>query len=133
MQAAGIERVGAPVEVIETGERRPLAGDEVLLEVRAAGVGNWDEFVRVGGWDVGAALLARKPRSVSRPGSAASRSTASTSVRTDASYATSRRYSETGSWRSLRRQLPPRGCRPGTRPGNRGSCGRGHRPDALTN
>jgi NADPH:quinone reductase-like Zn-dependent oxidoreductase len=25
----------------------------VLLEVMAAGVGNWDEFVRVGGWDVG--------------------------------------------------------------------------------
>ena len=55
MQAAGIDRVGAPVELIETGERRSLAGDEVLLEVRAAGVGNWDEFVRVGGWDVGAA------------------------------------------------------------------------------
>ncbi|MCW2894001.1 MAG: NADP-dependent oxidoreductase [Actinomycetia bacterium] len=54
MQAAGIDRAGAPVEVIQTGEQRPLAGDEVLLEVRAAGVGNWDEFVRVGGWDVGA-------------------------------------------------------------------------------
>jgi NADPH:quinone reductase-like Zn-dependent oxidoreductase len=36
------------------GEPRPLAGDEVLLEVMAAGVGNWDEFVRTGGWDVGA-------------------------------------------------------------------------------
>jgi hypothetical protein len=35
-------------------ESRPLADDEVLLEVRAAGVGNWDEFVRTGGWDVGA-------------------------------------------------------------------------------
>src|SRR5437588_9217163 len=32
---------------------RPLARDEVLIEVRAAGVGNWDEFVRTGGWDVG--------------------------------------------------------------------------------
>src|ERR1700729_2721930 len=52
---AGIRRVGAPVELIETGEPRPLARDEVLLEVMAAGVGNWDEFVRVGGWDVGAA------------------------------------------------------------------------------
>jgi NADPH:quinone reductase-like Zn-dependent oxidoreductase len=40
--------------MIEAGEPRPLAGDEVLLEVRAAGVGNWDEFVRTGGWDVGA-------------------------------------------------------------------------------
>jgi NADPH:quinone reductase-like Zn-dependent oxidoreductase len=54
MQVAGIRRLGAPVEMIEVGEPRPLAGDEVLLEVRAAGVANWDEFVRTGGWDVGA-------------------------------------------------------------------------------
>jgi len=54
MQAAGIRRIGGPVEVIEVGELRPLAGDEVLLGVRAAGVGNWDEFVRTGGWEVGA-------------------------------------------------------------------------------
>ena len=32
---------------------RSLAGDEVLIEVRAAGVGNWDEIARTGGWDVG--------------------------------------------------------------------------------
>ena len=54
MRVAGIRRAGDPVEVIEVGEPRPLAGDEVLLEVMAAGVGNWDEFIRVGGWDVGA-------------------------------------------------------------------------------
>jgi NADPH:quinone reductase-like Zn-dependent oxidoreductase len=54
MQAAGIRRIGDRVEMIEAGELRPLAGDEVLLEVRAAGVGNWDEFVRTGGWEVGA-------------------------------------------------------------------------------
>ena len=54
MQVAGIRRVGAPVEMIEVGEPRPLARDEVLVEVEAAGVGNWDEFVRTGGWDVGA-------------------------------------------------------------------------------
>src|SRR3989440_2882129 len=54
MQVAGIRRLGARVEMIEVGEPRPLAGDEVLLEVRAAGVANWDEFVRTGGWDVGA-------------------------------------------------------------------------------
>ena len=41
------------MELIEVGEPRPLAGDKVLLEVMAAGVGNWDEFVRAGGWDVG--------------------------------------------------------------------------------
>jgi NADPH:quinone reductase-like Zn-dependent oxidoreductase len=40
--------------MIEVREPRPLARDEVLVEVRAAGVANWDEFVRTGGWDVGA-------------------------------------------------------------------------------
>jgi D-arabinose 1-dehydrogenase-like Zn-dependent alcohol dehydrogenase len=50
MQVAGIRRLGAPVEMIEVGEPRPLATDEVLLEVRAAGVASWDEFVRTGGW-----------------------------------------------------------------------------------
>jgi NADPH:quinone reductase-like Zn-dependent oxidoreductase len=54
MQVAGIRRLGARVEMIEVDEPRPLAGDEVLLEVKAAGVANWDEFVRTGGWDVGA-------------------------------------------------------------------------------
>jgi NADPH:quinone reductase-like Zn-dependent oxidoreductase len=32
------------------GELRP---DEVLLEVRCAGVGNWDDIARTGGWDLG--------------------------------------------------------------------------------
>jgi NADPH:quinone reductase-like Zn-dependent oxidoreductase len=31
----------------------PLAADEVLLEVKAAGGANWDEIVRTGGWDIG--------------------------------------------------------------------------------
>jgi NADPH:quinone reductase-like Zn-dependent oxidoreductase len=39
--------------MIDVSEPRPLAPDEVLVEVVAAGVGNWDEFVRTGGWDVG--------------------------------------------------------------------------------
>jgi NADPH:quinone reductase-like Zn-dependent oxidoreductase len=54
MQVAGIRGNGDRVEMIEVGEPRPLAADEVLLEVMAAGVGNWDEIVRTGGWDVGA-------------------------------------------------------------------------------
>jgi NADPH:quinone reductase-like Zn-dependent oxidoreductase len=54
MQVAGISRIGDRVEIIEVSEPRPLADDEVLLEVMVAGVGNWDEFVRTGGWDVGA-------------------------------------------------------------------------------
>src|SRR5215472_1764277 len=53
MQVAGIRRVGAQVEMIAVGELRPLAEDEVLVEVKAAGVANWDEIVRTGGWDVG--------------------------------------------------------------------------------
>src|SRR5437667_10210024 len=54
MQVAGIRRIGDRVEIIEVDEPRPLADDEVLLEVMVAGVGNWDEFIRTGGWDVGA-------------------------------------------------------------------------------
>jgi NADPH:quinone reductase-like Zn-dependent oxidoreductase len=53
MQVAGIRQAGARVEMIDVGEPRPLAGDEVLLEVMAVGVGNWDEYIRTGGWDVG--------------------------------------------------------------------------------
>jgi len=40
--------------MIEVGDPRPLAADEVLLGVKASGVGNWDEFTRTGRWDVGA-------------------------------------------------------------------------------
>jgi hypothetical protein len=35
MQVAGIRRIGDRVELLEVGELRPLAGDEVLLEVAA--------------------------------------------------------------------------------------------------
>jgi NADPH:quinone reductase-like Zn-dependent oxidoreductase len=52
MQVAGIREIGSPVEMIDVSEPRPLAPDEVLVVVAAAGVGNWDEFVRTGGWDV---------------------------------------------------------------------------------
>lgn len=53
MRAAGIRQYSAPVEPLELpgpGELRP---DEVLLEVRCCGVGNWDEIARTGGWDLG--------------------------------------------------------------------------------
>jgi NADPH:quinone reductase-like Zn-dependent oxidoreductase len=53
MQAAGINSVDGPIETLELPDPRPLADDEVLIEVRAAGVANWDEFVRTGDWDVG--------------------------------------------------------------------------------
>jgi NADPH:quinone reductase-like Zn-dependent oxidoreductase len=54
VRAAGIRRFGGDVEVLELPAPRALRGGEVLISVRAAGVGNWDEFVRTGGWDTGA-------------------------------------------------------------------------------
>jgi NADPH:quinone reductase-like Zn-dependent oxidoreductase len=53
MRAAGVTEIGGPVVLLEIEEPPALADDEVLIEVRAAGVGNWDEIVRTGGWDVG--------------------------------------------------------------------------------
>ncbi|MBV9001373.1 MAG: NADP-dependent oxidoreductase [Solirubrobacterales bacterium] len=53
MRGAGIAEIGGPVVLLELEESPELADDEVLIEVRAAGVGNWDEIVRTGGWDVG--------------------------------------------------------------------------------
>src|SRR5919198_6066729 len=53
MLAAGVQELAAAVETIDLPDPRPLADDEVLIDVRAAGVANWDEFVRTGDWDVG--------------------------------------------------------------------------------
>ena len=53
MHAAGVRQIGGTVELLELAEPRPLRADEILVDVRACGVGNWDEFVRTGGWDVG--------------------------------------------------------------------------------
>jgi len=53
MRGAGVRELGAPVELIDLAEPRSLLYDEVLVTVKAAGVGNWDEIVRTGGWDVG--------------------------------------------------------------------------------
>src|SRR3954470_17120500 len=55
MRGAGILSFGGPVSDIELADPRPLADDEVLIAVRAAGVANWDEIVSQGGWDVGIA------------------------------------------------------------------------------
>jgi NADPH:quinone reductase-like Zn-dependent oxidoreductase len=53
MRAAGITALGGPVEIIEVDEPAPPATHEVLIDVAAAGVGNWDELVRIGSWQVG--------------------------------------------------------------------------------
>jgi NADPH:quinone reductase-like Zn-dependent oxidoreductase len=53
MKAAGVTQLGGPVVILELpGPGRPGPG-EVLLDVQASGAGNWDEFVRTGGWDTG--------------------------------------------------------------------------------
>jgi NADPH:quinone reductase-like Zn-dependent oxidoreductase len=53
MQAAGIDAFGGQVRMLELAAPASPAPDEVVISVHAAGVGNWDEFVRVGDWDVG--------------------------------------------------------------------------------
>jgi NADPH:quinone reductase-like Zn-dependent oxidoreductase len=53
MRGAGITHIGGRVQLLELAAPRSLADDEVLIAVKAAGVANWDEFVRTGGWDVG--------------------------------------------------------------------------------
>jgi NADPH:quinone reductase-like Zn-dependent oxidoreductase len=53
MQAAGIDAFGGEVHMLELAAPGSPAPDEVVISVRAAGVGNWDEIVRTGGWDVG--------------------------------------------------------------------------------
>jgi len=54
VRAAGVRRFGDPIEILDLPGPGPLRPDEVLIDVRAAGVGNWDEFARTGSWDLGA-------------------------------------------------------------------------------
>jgi NADPH:quinone reductase-like Zn-dependent oxidoreductase len=53
MRGAGIDAFGGEVRMLELEAPAHPAPDEVVISVYAAGVGNWDEFVRVGDWDVG--------------------------------------------------------------------------------
>lgn len=46
-------RIGGPIGLLELPAPGELRADEVLIDVRACGVGNWDEFVRTGAWDTG--------------------------------------------------------------------------------
>jgi hypothetical protein len=46
---AGTEAFSAEVKLLDLGGPRPLEPDEVLVDVRATGVGNWDEIALVGG------------------------------------------------------------------------------------
>jgi NADPH:quinone reductase-like Zn-dependent oxidoreductase len=53
MKAAGIEAFGDEVRMLEFPAPPSPAPDEVVLSVRAAGVGNWEDIVRTGDWDIG--------------------------------------------------------------------------------
>ncbi|WP_101952243.1 NADP-dependent oxidoreductase [Mycobacterium sp. 3519A] len=53
MRVAGVRSLGGQVKILDVDEPRPLAADEALIEVRSAGIGNWDNIVRTGDWDVG--------------------------------------------------------------------------------
>src|SRR5256885_15057941 len=53
MRAAGITALGEPVQIFEVDELAAPAADEVLIDVVAAGIGNWDELVRIGSWQIG--------------------------------------------------------------------------------
>jgi NADPH:quinone reductase-like Zn-dependent oxidoreductase len=55
VRAAGIQTFAGEVALLELPEAPPLQAGEVLIDVKAAGAGNWDEIVRTGGWDVGRA------------------------------------------------------------------------------
>src|SRR4029453_7506957 len=52
MQAAGIDAFGGQVHLLELEAPGAPAPDEVVISVHAAGVANWDEFVRTGDWRV---------------------------------------------------------------------------------
>ena len=54
LRASGIREIGDQVEFLQVPGPRPLRPDEVLIDVHASGVGNWDDIARTGGWDVGA-------------------------------------------------------------------------------
>jgi hypothetical protein len=53
MRVAGIRALGESVELFEVDEPAAPAAGEVLIDVVAAGIGNWDELVRIGSVGIG--------------------------------------------------------------------------------
>jgi NADPH:quinone reductase-like Zn-dependent oxidoreductase len=53
MHAAGVRVLGGPVEQLELADPPEPRDGEVLIDVFAAGIGNWEDLVRTGDWDVG--------------------------------------------------------------------------------
>jgi len=55
MRGAGIVAVGGAVGVLELAAPEISEARQLVVAVKAAGVANWDDIVRTGGWDVGRA------------------------------------------------------------------------------
>jgi NADPH:quinone reductase-like Zn-dependent oxidoreductase len=53
VRAAGIREYSEPIEPLGLPDPGWLRSDELLIEVRCCGVGNWDDIARTGGWDLG--------------------------------------------------------------------------------
>jgi NADPH:quinone reductase-like Zn-dependent oxidoreductase len=53
VKAAGIEQFGGEVRALSLPDPGSPGNAETIIEVRAAAVAPWDEFVRAGSWDVG--------------------------------------------------------------------------------
>jgi NADPH:quinone reductase-like Zn-dependent oxidoreductase len=53
MRGAGILAYGGPIQRLELPEPEISDPYQLLIAVHAAGVGNWDDLVRTGAWDVG--------------------------------------------------------------------------------
>ncbi len=53
MKGSGIREYHGAVELLEFADPGVLEPGNVVIEVHAAGVGNWDNIIRGGGWDVG--------------------------------------------------------------------------------
>src|SRR5689334_5559441 len=53
MKAAGIMEYRGAVIPLELPTPMVVAADQVVIEVYAASVANWDQIVRTGGWNVG--------------------------------------------------------------------------------
>ena len=54
MRGAGIQAYGGAVQLLDLPATEISDPRQLLLAVHAAGVANWDDFVRTGRWDVGA-------------------------------------------------------------------------------
>ena len=53
MRGAGILAYGGAVQLLELPAPEISDPQQLLITVHGAGVGNWEDIVRTGGWDVG--------------------------------------------------------------------------------